>query len=173
MTNNEIMKSYLKKMVIAPLLQDGFTGSYPHFRRMREAYIELVSIQTNKYGGAFTIEVSAVFPDSPDKNYADGLPVDQLTVWDTNERYRLKGMHSGWFWYRDLYIKKILGFGKDYLDVSEKQASDFTPPKGYKLVQKFNDATAVEICNVVNHQFIDAFKWLRRLEKKNKYTHRG
>ena len=77
-------------------------------------------------------------------------------------------MYDGWFYYRDLYAKHILGFGKDYLDVSEKHTSDFVPPKGYKLVQKFNDDTAIEICNEINHQFIDAFKWLRRFEKINK-----
>lgn len=138
--------------------------------RVREDYIELVSIQTNQYGGSFTIEVSVVFPDLPNKNYVDwdGLTIDQLTVWNTNDRYRLKGMYDGWFYYRDLYAKHILGFGTDYLDVSEKQTSDFVPPKGYKLVQKFNDDTAIEICNEINHQFIDAFKWLRRFEKKNK-----
>lgn len=170
MTNNEIMKSYLKELVIAPLLADGFTGQYPHYRRVLEDYIELVSIQTNKYGGSFTIEVSVVFPDLPNKNHVDwdGLTIDHLTVWNTNDRYRLKGMYDGWFYYRDLYAKHLLGFRKDYLDVSEKQTSDFVPPKGYKLVQKFNDDTAIEICNEINHQFIDAFKWLRRFEKNNK-----
>ncbi|MBO5402883.1 MAG: DUF4304 domain-containing protein [Clostridia bacterium] len=170
MSNNEIMKSYLKKLVIAPLLDDGFTGKYPHFRRTGEDHIELVSFQTNKWGGSFAVEVSCVFPDSTNKNYVewDGLTIEQLTVWNTCERYRLKGMYGGWFYYRDLYSKHALGFGNDYLDVSEKQAFDFVPPKGYKLVQKFNDDTAVEICNVINRQLIDGFKWMRKFVKKNK-----
>ncbi len=169
MTNNEIMKAHLHKIVIAPLLENGFTGKYPHFRRECDNCIELISFQTNKWGGSFTIEVSAVFPNSNNKNYAewDGLTVEQLTVWTTNQRYRLKGMYDGWFYYRDLYVKRIFGFGKDYLDVSEKQTADFVPPSGYKLVQKFDDKTAAEICDEVNFQLEKAFKWLSRFKKHN------
>ncbi len=170
MTNNEIMKSYLKKIVIAPLLEEGFKGKYPHFRKTFTDHIELISIQTNKWGGSFTIEVSCVFPDSPNKNYVewDGLGIEQLTVWNTNERYRLEGMYDGWFYYRDLYAKRTIFFGKIYHNVSEKHAANFVPPRGYRLVQKFNDETAVEICNEINRQLITAFKWLRKFEKKNK-----
>ncbi|MBE6677535.1 MAG: DUF4304 domain-containing protein [Ruminococcaceae bacterium] len=170
MTNNEKMKSYFKKLVIAPLFEEGFTGKYPHFRRVQKDCIELISVQTNKWGGSFTIEVSAVFPNSNNKNYAqwEGLTVNQLTVWNTNERYRLKGMYNGWFYYRNLYAKRTLLFGKNYYDVPEKHAFDFIPPRGYKLVQKFDDNTAIEICNEVNKQFFKAFKWLNRFEKRNK-----
>ena len=67
--------------------------------------------------------------------------MNELTVWDTNERYRIKGMYDGWFYYRDLYSKYIFGYGKDYIDMSENTA-DPTVPKGYKLVQRFNEDTA-------------------------------
>ena len=70
-SNNEKMKPYLKKLVIAPLLEDGFTGKYPHFCKICKDYIELISIQANKWGGSFNIEVSAVFPNSINKNYAE------------------------------------------------------------------------------------------------------
>ena len=92
------------------------------------------------------------------------MSVNELTVWDTNERYRLKGMYDGWFFYRDLYSKYILGFGKDYIDMSENTA-DPTVPKGYKLVQRFNEDTAERICKEVNKQLIKAFKWLHKFEK--------
>lgn len=170
MTNNGMMKSYLNKHVISSLFNKGFTGKYPHFRRECANCIELISFQTNKWGGSFTVEVSAVFPNSKNKNYTEweGLTEDQITVWNTNERYRLKGMYDGWFYYRDLYVKRIIGFGKDYLAVSEKQVSEFIPPKGYRLVQKFNDETAVKICNEVNSQLTQAFQWLSRFQKRNK-----
>ena len=69
-------------------------------------------------------------------------------------------MYDGWFYYRDLYMKRILGFGKVYLDVSEKQVDDFVAPKGYKLVQKFDETTAIEICREINKQLDVALKWL-------------
>ena len=69
MTNNQIMKKYLRANVIEPLFIQGFTGKYPHFRREKENCIELISFQTNNYGGSFTVEVSAVFPDRENKNF--------------------------------------------------------------------------------------------------------
>ncbi len=161
MTNNQIMKKHLELNVIKPLCAQGFTGKYPHFRRVKEDCIELISFQTNKHGGSFTVEVSAIFPNNENKNFVsnDNLSVNDLTAWDTNERYRLKGMYDGWFYYRDLYSKYIFGFGKDYIHTSEN-AVDTTVPKGYKLVQKFNEDTAEQICKEVNKQLINAFKWL-------------
>lgn len=168
MTNNQIMKKHLEHNVIGPLLAQGFTGKYPHFRRVKEDCIELISFQTNKHGGSFTVEVSAVFPDKENKNYIsdNNLSVNELTVWDTNERYRLKGMYDVWFYYRDLYSKYILGYGKDYIDMSENTA-DPTVPKGYKLVQRFNEDTAKQICKEVNEQLIKAFKWLQKFVNDN------
>lgn len=163
MTNFEVMKSYLIKMVFAPLREEGFIGKYPHFRRICKDHVELITVQTNKYGGSFTVEVSFVTPDSSDTNYSSPAPFDvnKVNVWDTNLRYRLKGMHGGWFYYNDLYVKSTLFFGKDYLDVSKDEAADFVAPKGYKLVQKFDEDTAFKICNEVKLQLVDAFKWLR------------
>jgi hypothetical protein len=167
MTNNEKMKSYLRKNVIPLLSEKGFTGKYPHFRRVREDCIELISFLTNKWGGSFTVEVSAVFPNGLNKNYTEweGLAEDKLTVWSTNERYRLKGMYDGWFYYGDVYVKHSLLFGKVYYDLSEKQTPDQVLAKGYKLVKKFNDETAIEVCIEVNKQFEKAFKWLEKVEK--------
>lgn len=168
MTNNQIMKKHLELNVIGPLCAQGFTGKYPHFRRVKEDGIELISFRTNKHGGSFTVEVSAVFPDKENKNFVsnNNLSVNDLTVWDTDERYRLKGMYDGWFYYRDLYSKYVLGFGKDYIHISEN-AVDPAVPKGYKLVQRFNEDTAELICEAVNRQLINAFKWLDKFEKSN------
>ncbi len=168
MTNLQIMKKHLEASIIQPLLSQGFTGKYPHFRREKENCIELIAFQTNKYGGSFTVEVSAIFPDKEKKNFVldNGMTVDDVNVWYTNNRYRLKGMYDGWFYYRDLYSKHIFGFRKDYVDVSENNYN-FAVPKGYKLVQQFNDDTAKQICKKVNKQLIKAFKWLHTFEKNN------
>ena len=62
MTNIQIMKKALHVSVIKELCDKGFTGKWPHFRREHEGYIELLSFQINKWGGSFTVELSAVFP---------------------------------------------------------------------------------------------------------------
>lgn len=163
------MKKQLHKYVISPLLEQGFTGKWPHFRRTYTNHIELLTFQTNKYGGSFTVELSVVFPNAENKNYfyREDLSLDEINVWDTNQRYRLKGMYDGWFYYRDLYKKRVIFFGRDYLDVNEKAASNFLPPKGYKLVQKFNLETAESICCIVNSQLKKGFAWIDCVVKRN------
>ena len=168
MTNIQLMRKCLETKVIQPLIAQGYIGKYPHFKREKGNCIELITFQTNKHGGAFTVEISAVFPDNENKNYVlyDGKEIKDLNVWDTNIRYRLKGMYDGWFYYRDLYSKYIFGFGKDYIDISENNTPE-SVPAGYKLVQKFDENTANQICQEVNKQLTKAFKWLQKFEKTN------
>jgi hypothetical protein len=61
-----------------------------------------------------------------------------------------------------------LFFGKIYYDVSEKESADFIPSKGYRLVQKFNKDTAVQICKEINKQLEKANKWLIEFEQNNR-----
>ena len=82
MNNNAKMKYYLSKNVFPLLFEKGFLGKYPHFSRVCDNCVELLSIQTNKWGGSFTIEVSAVFPESENKNYTlcNGVTVETFGV---------------------------------------------------------------------------------------------
>lgn len=168
MTNIQIMKKHLETIVLQPLYAQGFTGKYPHLRKDNGSCIELITFQTNKYGGSFTVEVSAVFPHKDNKNFASNHAFNRetLNAWDTNARYRLKGMYDGWFYYSDLYSKFVFGWGKDYLKISEN-GSNHDIPKGYRLVQKFDDHTAEQICFEVNRQLEKGFKWLKKFEKAN------
>ena len=168
MTNLQIMKKHLERNVIKSLLTQGFIGKYPHFRKKKEECIELITFQTNKYGGSFTVEVSAIFPEKKNKNFVlgEGMSIDDVNVWYTNYRYRLKGMYDGWFYYRDLYRKYIFFWGWNYLDIRESDTSP-TIPKGYNLVQSFDDQTAERICNEVNRQLVKGFTWLEKFEKNN------
>ena len=160
------MKKHLLSAVVFHLLADGFTGRFPHYRRIGQDCVELVTFQWNKYGGSFTVEVSAVFPNHKDTNCAaENIDVATVNVWETNRRYRLKGMYDGWFYHCDLYAKWVIGFGKHYLTVSDRRESDFVAPKGYKLVQKFNEETAQKVCDAVNLQMKTAFKWIGRFKK--------
>ena len=169
MSNREIMLSALKQHTFPLLKEQGFTGKYPNFRRKFDNCIELISFQANKRGGSFTIEVSAVFPDSADPNYTlyEGVTEETFGVEATNKRYRLPGMYDGWFYYRDIYRKRTLFFDNIYYDVPEKEATTFVPTKGYKLVQKFDKNTAAQTCAEINNQLNAAYVWLEKYKREH------
>ena len=167
MTNREIMLSALKEYTFPQLKERGFFGNYPNFRRNLENCIEFISFQTNTLGGSFAVEVSAVFPDSKNTNYSLYFDKDEeeFSMEATKSRHRLPGMFDGWFYYRDVYSKRMLFFGQLYYDVPEQDAERYTAPKGSALVQKFNEETAVAICNEINAQLQEAYQWLADFEQ--------
>ncbi len=169
MTNKEMMRAALRKFTIPQLREHGFTGTYPHFRREKADCIELLSFQTNAWGGSFTVEVSAVFPGRPDTNYplaSDKTP-DTLTVFDTNHRHRLPGMYNRWFHYQDLYRRRFLPWRAEYMAVPEKEAEGFVPSRGFRLFRKFDTTQAEQVCREVNRQLEDAWLWLEKFENEH------
>ena len=169
MTNKELMRAALRRFTIPLLRERGFTGTYPHFRREKENCIELLSFQTNAWGGAFTVEVSAVFPGSSDTNYplAGGKNPETLTAFDTNRRHRLPGMYNHWFHYQDIYRRRLLLWHTEYMAVSEKEAAGSVPGKGFRLFRKFDTAQAEQVCQEVNRQLEDAWLWLAKFENEH------
>ncbi len=166
MSNREIMLKALNRTVIKDLKSQGFTGKYPHFKKKKDSCIELISFQTNKYGGSFTVELSAVFPDSKVTNLSDlNAQVDEndIEVACTNQRYRLNGLFDGWFYYRDVY-RLPDGY---YEDIPESRADIFTAPEDWELLQPFDEITAENICEEISLQLDDAFEWLYNFERKS------
>jgi uncharacterized protein DUF4304 len=48
----------LRRVIVPTLRNMGFTGSFPHFRRIRETRIDLLTFQFNRSGGSFVVEVA-------------------------------------------------------------------------------------------------------------------
>lgn len=170
MSQSSKMNDALKKNVIAPLQAMGFTGEFPHYRKVYDNRIELLVIEKNKWGNSFTIEISTIYPqrEGEKRNYYDcgEESLDDVNVWNTNLRYRLPGMFDGWFYYTDVYAKHVPFFGKDYIAVSEKKKQDFCPAKGYKQIQIADETIYERICNEVNKQMKKAFSWWKMMSKK-------
>ncbi len=168
MSQSSKMNDALKKYVVAPLQTLGFAGEFPHYRKVYDNRIELFTVQKNKRGNSFTVEVSKIYPqrEGDEKNYIEWREsIDDVTVWDTNLRYRLPGMFDGWFYYTDVYAKRIPFFGNDYVAVSEKKKLDFHPAKGYKQIQIADETIYEKICSEVNHQMKKAFSWWKKMSK--------
>ncbi|MDN3015675.1 DUF4304 domain-containing protein [Paenibacillus sp. BSR1-1] len=91
------MVSSLKKIVIPFLRENGFKGSIPHFRRIKENKIDLVTFQFDRYGGGFVIEVAVCPPDGVTTHWGKKVPPNKVTAHDINNRPRLNG--GEWFRY--------------------------------------------------------------------------
>ena len=167
MSQSTKMNTALKKYVIKPLLDNGFTGDFPHYRKIYDNRIELFTIQKNKWGNSFTIEISTVYPNrtGEDTNLTnEQANFDEVCVWEANKRYRLPGMFDGWFYYTDVYVKRMPRLGKVYLDVSEKKKQEIHPEKaGYKQIQVADDSIYERICCEVNNQMKKAYKWWKKM----------
>lgn len=102
MNNKKIAIDEFKHRTISVLRQNGFTGSFPHFRRIRESQIDLLSIQFDKYGGGYRICLSKC----PTQNIKDILNKNveprKTTAWHFGDRYV-----SDWLRYDDASEDKI------------------------------------------------------------------
>ena len=91
-------------IIIVPLLRARhFKGSFPHFRRIKETQIDLLTFQFDRNGGGFVIEISKCPPDGITTAWGEDIPGTKVTAWDThpNDRLRLQPGHDGttkdWF----------------------------------------------------------------------------
>lgn len=173
MSQSQKMRSALNNLVIPKLLDRGFEGKYPHYKKIYDDRIELLTFETNKWGNSFTIEVSTVFLPSSNRDSnvigSEIPPVEELNVWNTSNSYRLKGMFDGWFYYTDVYEKNI--FSKPtYNAVSETNAKTYEPQQYEKLVQKADDEIYVKVCEEVNKQMEEAYKWWDSFNKNPQRT---
>ena len=117
------MVKALNEIVVPKLRQAGFKGSFPHFRRLRDKQIDLLTFQFDRHGGGFVIEIGKCPPGGYTTSWDKIIPPDKITAWDVNDRQRLQpgngGSPSDWFRYDrpillgniyDKTAKKVLPF---------------------------------------------------------------
>jgi hypothetical protein len=94
------MISELKKIVVPEIRKRGFKGSFPHFRRISEDKIDLMTFQFDRYGGGFVIEVGVCSPEGFTHSWGE-IPPNKVTAHDLNpnNRLRLKEKDGQWFRY--------------------------------------------------------------------------
>jgi len=100
------MVSSLKKIVIPTLRAKGFKGSFPHFRRIKENKIDLLTFQFDRYGGGFVIELAFCPPEGVTHYWGEKVPPNKVTAHDLypDNRLRLKGNDDEWFRYDIEYV---------------------------------------------------------------------
>lgn len=167
MTQSQKMLDALMERVVPLLIQQGFSGEYPHFRREMSDRVELLGFLNHKYGVGFNVEVSVIFPKRPkaQSNYHTHVfeSPDKATVFSTLKRHRLPGLFDGWFYFTDVYktTKQLSATHtmESYEPVSEQRSQSFIPGRNQELVQKADDALYQRIADEVNSQLKEAYNW--------------
>ena len=99
------MIAALRKVVVPVLRDMGFSGSFPHFRRIRDSQIDLLTFQFNRDGGSFVVEVAFWAPDGFTTHYEKHIPPNKVRAHDIHPRQRLRlGSHppekaDHWFYH--------------------------------------------------------------------------
>lgn len=85
----KLMDTALKEAVIPILREQGFKGSFPHFRRVNETNIDLITFQFNKWGGSFVVELATCTKEGTTMSWGEKIPPNKVTAHHINERFRL------------------------------------------------------------------------------------
>ena len=109
------VNSQIKKTIVPKLREHGFTGSFPHFRRIYEdGRVDYLSFQFNKWGGSFIAEMAVAYPYKGKEGnfyYWNEVTVDFVKKSNysyTNKRLRISPMNGEWFEYtKENYVKTV------------------------------------------------------------------
>ncbi len=86
----EAMDAALRETVVPVLRSKGFQGSLPHFRRFVPGAIDLLTLQFDKWGGGFVVEIAR----SPDTGithpWGKHVPPKKVTACDLPFEQRLR-----------------------------------------------------------------------------------
>jgi hypothetical protein len=83
------MIATLKEHVVPVLRSRGFKGSFPHFRRITDTRIHLLTFQFDKWGGGFVVEVASCSPEGVTMHWGEQIPPAKATAHDVTRRLRL------------------------------------------------------------------------------------
>jgi hypothetical protein len=89
------MESSLKAIVVPELRTRGFKGSFPHFRRIMENRVDLLTFQFRLSGGSFVAEIGTCGPEGTRFS-----PPAKAKVSEVAKRFRLGAERQGsdhWF----------------------------------------------------------------------------
>jgi Domain of unknown function (DUF4304) len=88
---NDSMVAALKAVFVPALRERGFRGSFPHFRKLKNDCIDLLTVQFEKWGGGFVIEIARCAPEGITTYWGLQIPPMKCRALDLNpaSRHRL------------------------------------------------------------------------------------
>jgi Domain of unknown function (DUF4304) len=98
---NDSMIAALKAEFVPALKERGFKGSFPHFRRITPDKIDLLTVQFDKWGGGFVIEIAKCGPEGITTSWGSHIPPNKVSAWDVDApRPRLGSPAPDGTWFR-------------------------------------------------------------------------
>jgi hypothetical protein len=113
--DRQSMDEALKALVVPALRSSGFKGSLPHFRRASSEGIDLVTVQFDKWGGGFVIEIARCSPEGFMTSWGKEVAPNKVSTWDLPSSWRDRvqpGAGSGtedWFRFENGQATKAAG----------------------------------------------------------------
>jgi hypothetical protein len=80
----------LRRIVLPTLRDMRFTGSFPHFRRLRDTQIDLLTFQFSRWGGSFVIEAAYCEPAGWTDRSGRRVPPREVRVRNITPKQRLR-----------------------------------------------------------------------------------
>ncbi len=102
----KLMDKTLKTFVVPEIRKFGFSGSYPHFRRMKDNKLEFISFQFSLYGPSFIVEAGKTTKEQL-SDLSKDMPFEKLNHGNTAQRFRIKpdeSISDHWYSFED-FIK--------------------------------------------------------------------
>jgi uncharacterized protein DUF4304 len=105
--NRDAMTAGLKATLVPALRARGFKGSLPHFRRVGAERVDLLTVQFDRHGGGFTVEISRCGLAGITTAWGSHVPAARVTAHDLHpsKRHRLgspgPGIDGRWFRFDD------------------------------------------------------------------------
>jgi Domain of unknown function (DUF4304) len=103
MGDRETVILELKRVVQPHLRALGFSGSFPHFRKIGQATIDLVTFQFDRSGTGFVIEIARCPPEGIVTHWGERILPNKTKAWDVHPKSRKRiqpkvgGGTDAWF----------------------------------------------------------------------------
>lgn len=167
------MKNALTEYFVPVIEEMGFSGGFPHYRRIRDKRVDLLSIVFDKWGGSFKVEISYADMSGGDSNLlfpVNDINPDELTIFKTKRNYKLPSSDD-WFSFCDTVRVKTEN-GEALYSLTQKQKESFLaniPKSRYEIVKKVDENIYKEMAmNAVNMLPVAEVLWENGIPEKPK-----
>lgn len=123
MNQSKKMRALLKRALVPRLESEGFVGRFPEFRRTENGELHLLSVQFDKHGGGFFLELAKHPPGDLETSWGETVPERELTVAHTPIENRARLQRNGhqhslsedWFRFDELPANELEGLVRDVI----------------------------------------------------------